>query len=70
MSILLFVSSDVQLLNLQIPFTNCAINPVRGTVWNVVTDKADAETLVYIDICFLNNYERQSFFKYNLSFEL
>jgi MIP family channel proteins len=31
-----------------IPFTNCAINPVRGTVWNVVTDKADSETLIFL----------------------
>lgn len=31
-----------------IPFTNCAINPVRGTVWNVVTGKADEKTLVFL----------------------
>lgn len=31
-----------------IPFTNCAINPVRGTVWNVVTDQADEQTLVFL----------------------
>jgi len=31
-----------------IPFTNCAINPVRGTVWNVVTDKAEEKTLIFL----------------------
>jgi len=31
-----------------IPFTNCAINPVRGTVWNIVTGQANRHTLVFL----------------------
>lgn len=31
-----------------IPYTNCAINPVRGTVWNVVTGQVDTHTLVFL----------------------
>jgi len=32
-----------------IPYTNCGINPVRGTVWNVVCGKGcDSKLLVYL----------------------
>lgn len=32
-----------------IPYTNCGINPVRGSVWNIVTGKGtDSKILVYL----------------------
>lgn len=32
----------------QIPHTNCGINPVRGTVWNIVNGQASYQSLVSI----------------------
>jgi len=31
-----------------IPYTNCGINPVRGSVWNIVIGQATVQTLVFV----------------------
>ncbi|XP_063683855.1 aquaporin Z-like isoform X1 [Bolinopsis microptera] len=31
-----------------IPFTNCGINPVRGSVWNIITGQANSEILIFL----------------------
>jgi len=31
-----------------IPYTNCGINPVRGTVWNIITGLTDSQTVIFL----------------------